>query len=398
MTSHNLSNRTVASGRVHDVDALRGIALLGILVVNITFMASAYPGNLVQSPAFSTPIDDIARFTVAALFSMKFYLLFSFLFGYSFVLQLQSARRAGRAFVPRILRRLGGLFVLGALSLFLFSGDILSTYAVVGLILLAMHRVRDVVALRTAAVIFAVVLVSFIISALFLDRSAFVPGHAEAMANAEAQTQTMLGSFSGLVQQNLDGLEFMVIQSASLQGPMALAMFLLGMVAARRRLFADLAERTSLLRRVQLVGYPVGLAGGFAYAALGAHSDTMAAAISVATSPFLAAAYVASLLRLLHSPRLSWLRRALAPAGRLALTNYLAHAVIGFVLFTGVGLGLAGRVSPPLLVLLAVVVFVAQTVVSAWWLQRHRYGPAEYLLRVVTHGGRPPRRTEPGTE
>ncbi|WP_249268588.1 DUF418 domain-containing protein [Microbacterium sp. JB110] len=361
-------------------------------------MASAYPGNLVDDPAFSTPIDDMARVTVAALFSMKFYLLFSFLFGYSFVLQLESARRAGRAFVPRMLRRLGGLFVLGALSLILFSGDILSTYAVVGLVLLAMHRVRDVVALRTAAVIFAVVLASFIISALFLDRSAFVPGHAEAMATAEAQTQTMLGSFSGLVRQNLDGLEFMLIQSASLQGPMALAMFLLGMVAARRRLFADLAERTSLLRRVQFVGYPVGLAGGFAYAALGAHADTMAAGISVATSPFLAAAYVASLLRLLHSPRLPWLRRALAPAGRLALTNYLAHAVIGFVLFTGVGLGLAGRVSPPLLVLLAVVVFVAQAVVSAWWLQRRRYGPAEYLLRVVTHGGRPVRRTEPGTK
>ena len=396
--SHSRSNRTVASGRVDDIDALRGIALLGILVVNITFMASAYPGNLVEDPAFSTPIDDVARFTVAALFSMKFYLLFSFLFGYSFVLQLESARRAGRAFVPRMLRRLGGLFVLGTLSLVLFSGDILSTYAVVGLILLAMHRVRDTVALRSAAVIFAAVLVSFITSALFLDRSAFVPGHAEALANAEAQTQTMLGSFSGLVRQNLDGLEFMLIQSASLQAPTALAMFLLGMVAARRHLFADLAERTSLLRRVQLVGYPVGLAGGFAYAALGAHADTLAAAISVATSPFLIAAYVATLVRLLHSPRLPWLRPALAPAGRLALTNYLAHAVIGFVLFTGVGLGVAGRVSPPLLVLLAVVVFVAQVVASAWWLQQHRYGPAEYLLRVVTHGGRPVRRTQPRTE
>ena len=396
--SHSLSNRTVVSGRVHDVDALRGVALLGILVVNITFMASAYPGNLVEDPAFSTPIDSVARFTVAALFSMKFYLLFSFLFGYSFVLQLESARRAGRAFVPRMLRRLGGLLVLGTLSLVLFSGDILSTYAVVGLILLAMHRVRDVLALRTAAVIFAVVLVSFITSALFLDRSAFVPGHAEALANAEAQTQTMLGSFSGLVRQNLDGLEFMLIQSASLQGPMALAMFLIGMVAARRHVFADLAERTSLLRRVQLVGYPIGLAGGFAYAALGAHADTLAAAISVATSPFLAAAYVATLVRLLHAPRLPWLRSALAPAGRLALTNYLAHAVIGFVLFTGVGLGLAGRVSPSLLVLLAVAVFVGQVVVSWWWLQRHRYGPAEYLLRVVTHGGRPVRRTDPGTE
>lgn len=396
MSSHAVASRPKTTGRIHDLDALRGVALLGILVVNITFMASAHPGNLVEDPAFAAPVDDLARFVIAAFFSMKFYLLFSFLFGYSFVLQVESARRAGRAFVPRMLRRLLGLFLLGATSQVLFGGDILATYAVVGLVLLAMHRVRDVVALRTAAVIYVLVVVSFVTSALFLDRSAFVPGRAEALANAEAQTQTMLGSFAGLVRQNLDGLEFVLIQSASLQGPMALTMFLLGMVAARRHLFADLAEQTSRLRRIQLIGYPIGLAGGFAYAALGAHSDTMASAVSVATSPFLTAAYVATLVRLLHAPRLPWLRRVLAPAGRLALTNYLAHAVVGFVLFTGVGLGLAGRVSPPLLVVLAVVVFVAQVAVSAWWLRRHRYGPAEYLLRVLTHGVRPVRRTEAG--
>ena len=72
-----------------------GFALLGIFVVNITFMASAYPGNLVDDPNFSSPIDGAVRFLVAALFSMKFYLLFSFLFGYSFVLQMDAAGQRG---------------------------------------------------------------------------------------------------------------------------------------------------------------------------------------------------------------------------------------------------------------------------------------------------------------
>src|SRR5690606_8857996 len=125
----------VKSGRVHDVDALRGFALLGIFVVNITFMASGYPGNLVDDPAFSGPLDAAARFVVATLFSMKFYLLFSFLFGYSFVLQVEAAGRAGAAFVPRMLRRVLGLFVLGVGHIvLLYGGDVLTPYAVVCLI------------------------------------------------------------------------------------------------------------------------------------------------------------------------------------------------------------------------------------------------------------------------
>src|SRR5690625_5224220 len=118
-------------------------------------------------------------------------------------------------------------------------------------------------------------------------------------------------------------------------------MFLLGMVAARRGLFSTLPERTRLLRWVQLVGFPVGLAGGLAYALLGADTNTVATAVSVVTAPFLTAAYVATLVRLMH--RDSRIRSALAPVGRIALTNYLAQSVVGVVLFTGVGLGLAGQ-------------------------------------------------------
>ena len=380
------------SGRVHDVDALRGFALLGIFAVNITFMASAYPGNLVDDPAFASPLDGAVRFVVAALFSMKFYLLFSFLFGYSFVLQMDAAERAGSAFVPRMLRRAVGLFALGAGHIvLLYGGDVLTTYAVVCLVLLAMHRVRDRTALRTAGVIYAVVIASLVGSALFLDRSAFMPGHDEALATAAGQTQAMLGSPAEIIGHHVGGLDLLVLQAVSLQGPTALAMFLLGMVAARRRLFSDIGDRALLLRRTQRIGFPVGLAGGAVYAALGADASTWATAVSVLTAPFLTAAYVATLVRLMHTPGAGWVRTALAPVGRVALTNYLAQSVVGMILFTGVGLGFAGRASPPMLLLLAVAVFAGQSVMSAWWLKRHRYGPAEYVLRWFTTWRRPGR-------
>lgn len=380
------------SGRVHDVDALRGFALLGIFVVNITFMASAHPGNLVEDPSFSSPLDGATRFVVAALFSMKFYLLFSFLFGYSFVLQMDAAERAGAEFVPRMMRRVVGLFVLGVGHIvLLYGGDVLTTYAVVCLVLLTMHRVRDRTALRTAGVVYAVVAAFLVAGALFLDLSAFMPTYDEALSSAAVQTQAMLGSPAEIIGHNISGLELLVLQAASLQGPTALAMFLLGMVAARRRLFSDLTGQESFLRQAQWIGFPVGLAGGAVYAALGAAGNTWGTTVSVLTAPFLTAAFVATLVRLMHAPGTAWIRTVLAPVGRIALTNYLAQSVVGIILFTGVGLGLAGRVSPPLLFLLAFVVFTGQVAVSVWWLKSHRYGPAEYLLRWFTTWHRPGR-------
>ncbi|MEU6561425.1 DUF418 domain-containing protein [Nocardia nova] len=393
--SQQRANVTAAATRIQDVDALRGFALFGIFVVNVTFMASAFPGNLVDDPAFDSPLDDVARFVLSALFSMKFYLLFSFLFGYSFTLQMAAARRAGADFVPRMRRRILGLFLLGVLNIVaLYSGDVLTTYAVACLILLAMYRVRDSTALRVAGGLYALVLIS-LASALLVDRSSFMPGHSEALANASEQTRTMRGSLAEVIGQHFDGLGLLVIQAVSMQGPTALAMFLLGMVAGRRGLLRNLDGTEPILRRMQIAGFPVGLAGGVAYAALGGDTDTTAVAVSVVTAPFLTAAYAATLLRAIHSRRGRRLTGALAPAGRMALTNYLMQSLIGLLLFTGLGFGLAGKMGPPALFLVAIAVFVFQTALSAVWLTRHRYGPVEWLLRWLTNLQRPEWGTTP---
>lgn len=376
--------------RVHDVDALRGFALLGIFIVNITFMASGYPGNLAIDPAYTSTLDDAVRALSDVFVDMKFYLLFSFLFGYSFTLQMESAAAARAAFEPRMLRRIGGLFVLGALHIvFLYAGDVLTTYAVACLVLFWMRRVSDRTALRIVAILYGLVVASLLLSTVFMDLSAVLPATAEAQANAERVTQAMLGGWGEIIGTHLDGLGILVLQSLTLQGPTALAMFLLGMVAGRRTLLAHVHGDEPILRRIQLVGFPIGLAGSILFTIGGGVGHTLAVAISVATAPFLTAAYIATLLRVMHSPRTSFIRTALAPAGRIALTNYLAQSAIGLLIFTGIGLGAAGTFSPLATMSTALLIFTLQLALSAIWLRWFRYGPAEWILRWITTAHRP---------
>ena len=104
--------------RIHAVDALRGFAFLGILIVNIMVFSSVFYGLEVQYPGFPGPFHQAFRFVVSLFFETKFYLLFSFLFGYSVTLQMQSAQKAGASFELRLARRQCGLWLIGAFHAF----------------------------------------------------------------------------------------------------------------------------------------------------------------------------------------------------------------------------------------------------------------------------------------
>src|SRR5699024_208107 len=147
--------------------------------------------------------------------------------------------------------------------------------------------------------IYAVVVASLVGSALFLDRSAIMPAPEEALAAAAAQTEAMLGSPADVIGHNVGGLGLLVLQAVSLQGPTALAMFLLGMVAARRRLFSTVDVDRRLMRLMQWICFLVGLAGGAVSAAQREDGRTRGTSVSVLTAPSLTAAYVTSLDRLM---------------------------------------------------------------------------------------------------
>ncbi|GAA0367851.1 DUF418 domain-containing protein [Actinoallomurus spadix] len=380
VSSRPPAGATSAPSRIFDVDALRGFALLGILVVNITYFASGYPIHGALDPAYASGEDKAVRWLITFAFEMKFYLIFSFLFGYSFTLQMDSAARQGAAFTPRILRRLAGLLTLGFVhAVLLFYGDILSCYAVLGLILFALRGIKP----RTALIV-AGTLVGVVAIALLLAGSVAASDPVAALAEGHRTTTAMRDSPASFITSNIHILPLMAA-TLVVQGLSSFAAFLVGFAAGKRQVLARIKEHERSLRRIQWVGFPIGLAGAFYLASDGGVvSDLAPVAVTMLTGPFLAAAYMATALRFFRTAPGSRVMAALAPAGRMALTNYLSQSLICAVLFTAYGFRLAGHVSPLGTLLLAAAIFGAQLWLSRRWLTGHIYGPVEWLLRAVT--------------
>ncbi|PZG03102.1 hypothetical protein C1J01_46560 [Nonomuraea aridisoli] len=169
------------------------------------------------------------------------------------------------------------------------------------------------------------------------------------------------------------------------QGPMALAMFLFGLAAGKSRLLEEPERWARLLPRVQWIGFGVGLPGAVLFALTAAGDgpwQLVGLAVTDLTSPLLGAAYVATLLRLVR--RFPAAGRALAPAWRVAASNYIGQSVLACLVFTGYGLALAGTLSPLAVMGVALVIYTVLLWLSALWLRAHRYGPVEYLLRRLT--------------
>ncbi|MGR6923560.1 DUF418 domain-containing protein [[Actinomadura] parvosata] len=375
-----------AGGRIHEVDVVRGFALAGILVANIGFFAD--PGYAVNG-TLPMPGGPVAL-VVTALVLSKFYIIFSFLFGYSFTLQMRSAERAGASVRARTLRRCLGLFVIGvAHGVLLWIGDILTLYAVLGLVLLALRGIRPRTAVVTGTVIVAVLALLWAgLAALStLDPSAGQAPPAD-LAAAARSLALATGSPLDVLTLQLELYPPLVAMVWVFQGPMALAMFLFGLAAGKARVLEETGRWWHLARRVQWIGFGLGLPGGVLLAvtsSMPGMGELAGQAVSTVTSVPLAAAYVVTLLRVTR--RFPAAGRALAPAGRVAASNYVGQSVLCCLVFTGYGLALAGRLAPLAVMGVALAIYTFLLVLSAWWLRAHRYGPVEYVLRRVTNGG-----------
>lgn len=383
---------TAAPARIADVDALRGCALFGILVVNICAFATPWFGLGLTDPAFHGGVDRATHFLVALLFETKFYLLFSFLFGYSFTLQMQAAARAGAPFAPRMLRRQTGLWLIGILhAVILFHGDILTTYAVLGIVLLALHRCGERAALSLALMLVGAC-VAFWAALAWLQGMQPADGaeHAVAMAQkAAAALAAYRGTPASVVAQHVRELGEIWIVLLLVQAPCALAMFLCGLAAGKRELLLHAADYLPLRRRLQWAGALAGLPGAAFYAWTSVYGDSQAwqvagLAVGLATAPLLAGAYVAIALALFERLRDGGLHALLADTGRMALSNYLLQSTVCAWLFLAYGARLMGSVSPLGALALAAAIFGLQLPLSRWWLRRHAYGPVEWLLRALT--------------
>lgn len=166
-------------------------------------------------------------------------------------------------------------------------------------------------------------------------------------------------------------------------------MFLFGMIAGRHEMLARPRPHEPLLRRLTTLGFIVGLPGALLYALsstflAGTPWAVAGLALGLLTAPFLAGAYLALGLRLFETAFGQRIRAALAPAGRMALSNYLMQSLLCALIFYGYGLRLIGQLSPFIVFVIGLTIFTVQLLLSRWWLERHVYGPVEWLLRAMT--------------
>jgi len=376
--------------RVDAVDVLRGFALLGIFVVNLTQFASGYQSQGLPDPRFTSPWDQAADWLVRFAFEGKFYLLFTFLFGYSFMLSLRRSAAEGARFERRFLRRLLALAGLGAAHACLFyPGDALLPYALLGL-LLFLWRGWTVTGWMVVGggLWLGLSAVYLLIAVAPWDGEGDAALLVEAASRAQEMEAALRAGWLPTLRENLVRWGEYAWGLLLFQGPMSLAMFLAGAAAARAGV---LSRGWRVPAAVVWVAAAIGVAGALYYAEHGEREEIASLVKSYAalvlTAPALSAALAAGLLA---AARWAWGRRLhawLAPAGRMTLTLYLMQSVVGALVFTGWGAAAVGQWGPAAVLGLAVFVFVVQLGLATWWLRHHREGPMEAALRRWTRAG-----------
>jgi uncharacterized protein len=382
--------------RIQFIDVLRGAALFGILAANMrghNAPASAYGNNGMLFTGFG---DRLAQGLLDIFVSGKFITLFAFLFGMGFAVQMGRADARGvqaSSFYPR---RLLALMAFGLLhGALVWWGDILLAYSVMGFILLAFHKRSNATVMKWAAGVWTFTLVMLLVAVV---ATAVTPPEKPRFDPSRSATELQRvisvyqsGNPVGIVTENFKAWTQFVANDLSVL--FFLPIFLSGMWVWRRGIVQDLAAHRELLARICRVALPLGLLAN----ALAQHAQMFllarnprdpvwfpATVADLYGTTLLSLGYATGLALLMLRP--GWPRR-LAPfaaVGRMALTNYLMQSVLCLALFAGTGW--YGKVGPLLGLLPTVLLYAAQVVFSNWWLARHKYGPMEYLWRVLTYG------------
>jgi uncharacterized protein len=379
--------------RIEVVDVLRGFSVLGILLVNML----GYSGSINLPVGQMQPVHRAVTLFIKFFAQAKFYTLFSFLFGWGMAIQMERAAQRHARFAVHYVRRLFILLLFGLIhTIFIWDGDILVTYAVLGIPLLLFRKCSGRRILIAAAIC---LLIPVLLS---------TPGPAESFQEAYANLtdpyrQAMMEGYYGNVHTQGSYLELTVHRFNASRygytnviywGTHVFGMFLLGLYVGKHRILHNIPQHLSLFRWTMWSGLIVGIILNLVFVAVTDSPDIVPTRYyDLATrgartigGPALCLCYISAIVLLYR--RQAWRNRLthLAPVGRMALSNYLTHSVVCTLIFYGYGLGLYGSFGPAITIILTFVIYRIQISSSKWWLARYRFGPFEWLWRSLTYG------------
>lgn len=392
-----MANGELRSGeRVLAVDALRGFAVMGIVLLHNIEHFNFYSFPEVSSP-FLGSLDKQLWDLLFFLFSGKAYAIFALLFGFTFYLQNHNCERRGEDFRNRYMWRLVLLLGFGFINASFFPGEILVLYALLGFVLVPVRHLSDKV----------VAWIAFILMLQPLEWCKVV----YALIHPEANPEQMIFSL-GDVYPELGGhslwemikVNFVTGQLASLNWAwcygrvfQTASLFMIGMLLGRKGLFRLTEEtHTQVMRFWQRVAFyalpsAVLLYFGkeFIYGQIA--NPFLKATMQTIWNSWYNLAFMlvmVSVFLLLYWINEGRVQRILVPYGKMSLTDYVSQSIIGSFLYFGYGLGLHQYCGMTYSLLIGIAFFLLQLGFAHWWFRHFRRGPLETLWHRLTWIGK----------
>lgn len=390
-----MNTSVLGKDRIVTLDIIRGMAILGIFLVNMP----SFSGSHLQT---YEGVDKITRMLFDMFVQKKFYTIFSFLFGLGFYIFMKRAESKGENVSLLFSRRLLILLVFGILHLvFLWHGDILHIYALIGFFLLAFYRrnAKTVLIWGITLILVIPLLFTGAMELLTFDNDLFYEEEvdisnspdSDMSGNEESEIETSATlpflEFSGgdllpLLIGTIITLPFM---------PDILGMFLLGLFAGKINLFRRVHELKRKLRITQLILFLVSIPSLVVIVLGYVKAEGAVSSVSLGNDSYvhlsgltLSIFYIITIALMLEKKVWRKLLNPFRYVGQMALTNYLCQTIFGVILFYG--FDLYGRISLTEGLLYSILFYCVQMLFSKLWLKRFRFGPFEWLWRTMTYG------------
>ncbi|MCT6926081.1 DUF418 domain-containing protein [Metasolibacillus sp.] len=379
---------TLMHERVHTIDILRGVSLLGILLVNMFGFYLPQP-HIDIAYWFTEAKDIMWRQTLDIYVQSSFYPLFSMLFGYGLAMQYMKSQRTGSNFYKFAPKRLFILFGIGLIHAFLiWWGDILVTYAFCGFFLIALMRLKSswMVAL---AIMLNALLHGFILFALSIQGIANMEKTAQFVDITMVQNAIVAygtGTWSDAFTQRLADLSVQMSLGAWFASLFTILPYMLiGAAAAKWRLIERAKELKVMWLMLAIIGIGLGLFIKSAPYML-TYTNLLDYVKVFVGGPILALGYTAAIVVICLLPFALKLLSPFAKLGRMSMTMYIMQSIVCTFIFYNFGLGLYGKMSVQMGTYMALGIFAAQLVIAELWLSKFAQGPLEAIIKRFTYG------------
>lgn len=381
--------------RIDVADILRGIAIGGIVLIHFIEQLNFY---IFPEPSseLMAKVNECVWDSTFFLLAGKMYAIFSMLFGLSLFIQHDNQAQLGVDFRPRFVWRMVLLMLFGLFDLLFYNGDILTLYAVCGVLVLPFVRASNRV-LVGATILFALqpIEIAYIVMGLFdASTTSLDLGSSElfkAILPAQAE-----GSWLDVAQKGIEK-GFLVNYTWAIEHGRAtqtIFLFLLGIFIGRKRLFYDEGNNITIWKRIIVVSL-------CAFAVLfplykivpdmvdvASIKQSLSVMLNMWKNLAMMFVYVSGVVLLYYRTSARNILIKIAPYGKMSLTNYLTQSIVGGFVFYNWGLGMYRYSGHASSLLLGVLCVALQYIFCRWWLSRHSHGPFEALWRKLTWIGK----------